>query len=106
MLGERIDDPACVESGGVTDGLDLLPLVTTLAARKTTVRVAAEVAGATFAGQPLSVSAFDGYEIHVGATTRAVPRRSQSCAMPVVLRMKTAPFPTAGSSPDLRARTL
>jgi len=70
MLGERIDDPACVESGGGTDGLDLLPLVTTLAARKTTVRVAAKVAGATFAGQPLAVSAFDGYEIHVGATTR------------------------------------
>jgi adenosylcobyric acid synthase len=70
MLGERIDDPACVESGGSTDGLGLLPLVTTLATRKTTVRVSAEVAGATFAGRTLAVSAFDGYEIHVGATSR------------------------------------
>jgi adenosylcobyric acid synthase len=70
MLGERIDDPAGTESGGSTDGLGLLPLVTLLAARKTTVRVTARVAGATFAGRPLTVDAFDGYEIHLGATSR------------------------------------
>lgn len=71
MLGERIDDPAGIESGGSTDGLRLLPLTTTLATHKTTVRVRAEVLGGTFAGRPLAVSAFDGYEIHVGSTSRA-----------------------------------
>jgi len=71
MLGERIDDPAGVESGGSTAGLGLLPLLTTLAARKTTVRVTARVAGATFAGRALAADAFDGYEIHVGATARS-----------------------------------
>jgi adenosylcobyric acid synthase len=70
MLGLRIDDPLAVESGGSTDGLGLLPLVTTLAARKTTVRVTALVAGASFAGRPIAVTAFDGYEIHLGATSR------------------------------------
>jgi adenosylcobyric acid synthase len=70
MLGERIDDPAGAESGGSTAGLGLLPLVTVLAAHKTTVRVTARVAGATFAGRPLAVGAFDGYEIHLGATSR------------------------------------
>jgi adenosylcobyric acid synthase len=71
MLGERIDDPAGSESGGSTGGLGLLPLTTVLAARKTTVRVSARVAGSTFAGRPLTVNAFDGYEIHLGATSRA-----------------------------------
>ncbi len=71
MLGERIDDPAAVESGGTCTGLGLLPLTTVLAPRKTTVRVQGRVAGAAFAGRPLAVRSFDGYEIHVGATARA-----------------------------------
>jgi adenosylcobyric acid synthase len=70
MLGARIEDPAGIESGGSTDGLGLLPLITTLAVQKTTVRVSARVVGATLAGRPLAISAFDGYEIHVGATSR------------------------------------
>jgi adenosylcobyric acid synthase len=52
----------------------LLPLITTLAQRKTTVRVSARVTGATLAGRPLAVDAFDGYEIHVGATKRSAGR--------------------------------
>lgn len=70
MLGERIDDPAGTESGGSAEGLGLLPLVTSLERHKTTVRVIARVAGATFAGRPLSTTAFAGYEIHVGTTLR------------------------------------
>jgi adenosylcobyric acid synthase len=71
MLGERIDDPHGAESGGAAAGLGLLPLVTTLATRKTTARVTAEVRGTAFAGRPLAQRAFDGYEIHLGATSRA-----------------------------------
>ena len=71
MLGERIDDPAGVECGGSTGGLGLLPLTTSLAAHKTTVRVTARVAGSAFAGQALAADAFDGYEIHVGITGRS-----------------------------------
>jgi cobyric acid synthase len=39
-------------------------------AGKTTVRVSARVLGDAFAGRKLSVTAFDGYEIHLGATRR------------------------------------
>jgi adenosylcobyric acid synthase len=70
MLGESIDDPAAAESGGSGRGLGLLPLVTSLDTRKTTVRVTAQIAGATFAGCPVGVTRFDGYEIHLGTTTR------------------------------------
>ncbi len=70
MLGESIDDPAAAESGGSARGLGLLPLATSLATRKTTARVAAQIAGATFAGRPLGVTQFDGYEIHLGVTAR------------------------------------
>jgi adenosylcobyric acid synthase len=70
MLGRRIDDPRGAESGGSTDGLGLLPLLTTLADRKTTVRVTARVLGGAFAGRNLAVTTFDGYEIHLGTTLR------------------------------------
>jgi adenosylcobyric acid synthase len=70
MLGRRIDDPLGAESGGSADGLGLLSLLTTLAPEKTTVRVSARVLGDAFAGRKLSVTAFDGYEIHLGVTRR------------------------------------
>jgi adenosylcobyric acid synthase len=70
MLGERIDDPDGTESGGSAEGLGLLPLVTSLERRKTTVRVSGRVADATFAGRPLAETVFAGYEIHVGSTSR------------------------------------
>ena len=68
MLGARIDDPHDAESGGSADGLGLLRLTTTLATEKTTVRVRAELLDAAFAGRPVAARAFDGYEIHLGAT--------------------------------------
>jgi adenosylcobyric acid synthase len=70
MLGERIDDPLGIERGGSAAGLGLLPIVTALAAHKTTVRVGGVVAGARFVGQPLADASFDGYEIHVGVSVR------------------------------------
>ena len=63
MLGESVDDPLGVESGGRETGLGLLPLRSSFAAQKTTI----PVHGVTSAfGPPI---AFDGYEIHVGVTT-------------------------------------
>lgn len=60
MLGERVEDPDHVESGGAAPGLGLLPVTTRLEPRKTTRRVRAR-------WQP-DGPAFDGYEIHAGAT--------------------------------------
>jgi len=71
MLGDRLDDPHGVERGGSADGLGLLPLTTTLAARKTTVRVHGRMAAGVLFGQPVDVPAFTGYEIHVGVSRRA-----------------------------------
>ncbi|HTJ26346.1 MAG TPA: cobyric acid synthase [Candidatus Limnocylindria bacterium] len=70
MLGERIDDPLGIECGGSATGLGLLPIVTELTARKTTVPVRGVVDGARFAGQTLARASFVGYEIHVGVSRR------------------------------------
>lgn len=68
LLGERLDDPHAVESAASSvRGLGLLPVTTTFAREKTTVRVRASVCGgglfATAAG-----SIVEGYEIHCGQT--------------------------------------
>ena len=69
MLGETLHDPLGTESAaGEVDGLGLLPVVTTFALVKTTVRVSARATtdAGLFAGAPgLELSA---YEIHTGAT--------------------------------------
>jgi adenosylcobyric acid synthase len=71
MLGETLRDPLGLESSArKADGLGLLPVVTTFAPEKTTVRVRAHVAASAgvFAGaRGLELSA---YEIHMGATER------------------------------------
>jgi adenosylcobyric acid synthase len=69
MLGERLDDPDGIERGGSVAGLGLLPIVTTLAPHKTTLRVDGRLADAALFGQPLAAS-FTGYEIHVGVSRR------------------------------------
>lgn len=62
MMGWRIDDPEAVEStGGSVDGLELLPVSTTLETEKTTVAVRATTPGG---------ASFGAYEIHVGRTER------------------------------------
>jgi adenosylcobyric acid synthase len=69
MLGECLDDPERVESAAASvPGLGLLPVVTTFARDKTTVRASARV----LAGGPFAAAAgttVDGYEIHCGRTT-------------------------------------
>jgi adenosylcobyric acid synthase len=68
LLGERLDDPHAVESSAPSvRGLGLLPVTTTFAREKTTVRVRASVCD----GGPFSAAAGDiveGYEIHCGRT--------------------------------------
>jgi adenosylcobyric acid synthase len=63
MLGERVEDPGCIETeGGLSaDGLGLLPVKTTLLEQKVTRTVNARTRG----GHP-----FQAYEIHMGETTR------------------------------------
>lgn len=68
MLGQTLRDPLGVESGpSEMSGLGLLPVVTTFAPVKTTVRVRARVAGAFTEVRGLELSA---YEIHMGTTER------------------------------------
>lgn len=69
MLGERLADPHGVETGGEAAGLALLPIFTTFASPKTSVRVRARVIG----HGPLAAAAdaeVHGYEIHAGVTIR------------------------------------
>jgi adenosylcobyric acid synthase len=68
MLGERVEDPDRVESGGAAPGLALLPVTTRLQAPKTSRRVRAR----WLPHGP----AFDGYEIHGGATVAAPGARA------------------------------
>ena len=70
MLGLSIADPHGSEDGGTMDGLGLLPVRTTFAASKRTVRTQGEVRGV---GGPLAQMAdakVSGYEIHMGTTVR------------------------------------
>ncbi len=67
MLGNTITDPQHVETGGSSKGLGLLELETELLPSKRTVQVRAQ-ALSEFANLECLV---EGYEIHMGRTTRA-----------------------------------
>lgn len=67
MLGQRVDDPHGVESGGSEAGLALLPVTTTMERAKTTRRVTARWLPD---GPP-----FEAYEIHMGRTEPNGPGR-------------------------------
>jgi len=66
MLGRAVSDPHGVESGGVEPGLGLLPVATVLAPEKIARRVRARWRSG---GRD-----FEGYEIHMGETTREAAR--------------------------------
>lgn len=71
MLGRTLRDPEGVEAGGEMTGMGLLPTDTVFAGKKTRTRVHGhfgEVEG-IFAG--LSGVEIEGYEIHMGETTKA-----------------------------------
>jgi adenosylcobyric acid synthase len=64
MLGYRVSDPQQVEEGGTMEGLNLLPVETSLESAKITV----QSEGLSFIG-----SAVRGYEIHMGRTKELKP---------------------------------
>jgi adenosylcobyric acid synthase len=71
MLGETLRDPLGIESpAGEARGLGLLPVVTTFAPAKTTVRVTARATAKTGLFAHACGLALSAYEIHVGVTER------------------------------------
>ncbi|MDR3164591.1 MAG: cobyric acid synthase [Synergistaceae bacterium] len=69
ILGASINDSEGAEGGGAVAGMNLLPVATEFAAEKhrTRVTAAALEIGGIFA--PLTGSALEGYEIHMGVST-------------------------------------
>jgi len=71
ILGLRVEDPLGVEGPPRTEeGLGLLPVVTTMAGRKTTTQVMAKPLAALGLGEEANVAA---YEIHMGKTKAVGP---------------------------------
>ncbi len=66
MLGTSLDDPQGVEEGGTMRGMELLPIRTVFAEKKTRTRVTG-MARFSENGEPVNIS---GYEIHMGETIR------------------------------------
>lgn len=69
MLGQFIDDPEHTESDNdTTEGIGLLPLRTTFAAKKITHQITATAEKQPFLGIDFSGQNLTGYEIHMGRT--------------------------------------
>jgi len=67
MLGAEISDPQHVETGGSTQGFGLIEIETELMPQKTTVQISARALHIDAESEYL----VEGYEIHMGKTTRA-----------------------------------
>ncbi|MDO5135435.1 MAG: cobyric acid synthase [Eubacteriales bacterium] len=70
MLGETLRDPDCVESGGTIQGMGLLPMDTVFARSKTRTRVTGSFGDLKGIFSPLSGVPIQGYEIHMGESTK------------------------------------
>lgn len=70
MLGEAIHDPEGIEHQGSTAGMGLLPVETTFQPEKTRTRVQGMFHNVGGRLQGLTGVTFEGYEIHMGSTTR------------------------------------
>jgi adenosylcobyric acid synthase len=70
MLGLDIADPDGVEGGGSIEGLGLLPVSTVLAGDKRTVQFSGRVCEPSGIFASLAGLEVEGYEIHMGRTTR------------------------------------
>ena len=66
MLGRQIMDPDCLETGGVMEGMGLLPIVTQLCPQKVRRQVHGTVEMVKGIFSVLSGLSFEGYEIHMG----------------------------------------
>jgi adenosylcobyric acid synthase len=71
MLGGKISDPDGVESGGETQGMELLAVDTIFHGDKTTLQVKGAFEEITGAFAALSGARFEGYEIHMGESVVA-----------------------------------
>ena len=70
MLGRTLSDPEGVESGGTLRGMGLLPIDTVFLGEKTRTRVSGTFQGAQGVFTALNGAELEGYEIHMGETTR------------------------------------
>ena len=70
MMGESLKDPLGVEAGGEIRGMGLLPIDTVFEGEKTRTRVTGSFEGLSGVLKSLNGVAIEGYEIHMGATTR------------------------------------
>lgn len=70
MLGRTLSDPEGVESGGTLRGMGLLPIDTVFLGEKTRTRVSGTFRGAQGVFTALNGAELEGYEIHMGETTR------------------------------------
>ena len=68
MMGETLSDPHGVEAGGTIKGMNLLPMDTVFAKKKTRTRVEGSFGKLTGAFAKLSDTALEGYEIHMVET--------------------------------------
>ncbi len=70
MMGREIFDPEGVEMGGSMEGMNLLPVVTTLKREKVRCQINGTVNEMEGIFSVLSGLEFDGYEIHMGSSTK------------------------------------
>ena len=70
MMGESLKDPMGVEAGGEIRGMGLLPIDTVFEGEKMRTRVTGSFEGLSGVLKSLNGVAIEGYEIHMGATTR------------------------------------
>ena len=70
MMGETLSDPAQTEGGGEMRGMGLLPVDTVFRTEKTTVQAEGVFDAVSGLFAPLSGLNVQGYEIHMGETTR------------------------------------
>jgi adenosylcobyric acid synthase len=68
MLGQELVDPDGIEQQGWLSGLGLLPISTTMQARKVTRSCSGTINHASLFGKRLNTNYVAGYEIHVGKT--------------------------------------
>ena len=68
MLGQTLADPLEVENGGTTRGMGLLPIRTVFTPAKTRTQAKGHFIKPTGCLSALQNMAFEGYEIHMGAT--------------------------------------
>ena len=79
MLGQKVEDPDCVEEGGSVRGMELLPVTTVLQKQKTRTQKEEKLTGLTGLFAPLDGMNCRGYEIHMGKTYRDGNVITQNC---------------------------